>query len=144
MSAAFVSKTNPTPPRRVEARSNERQRDPRPSEPASRIIARSELVPDEVPPPSLVPDLREQVELDEAELTAYLSHLARGGDWIDVRVKDGPGAPSRIVERLPELHRLLLEKRLWGAQVMHLTAGVKVVDTLMVRATGILRVRTPV
>ncbi len=96
----------------------------------------------EVPPPSLFPDLREEVQLDERELTAYLSRLMREGDSVEVRVKHGPSSPSRTLSRLPELHRLLLEKQIWGAQVFHRTAGVPVIDTLMVRPTGILRIRT--
>lgn len=83
----------------------------------------------------------ERVEMSPSELTAYLSQLDKSAESLFLRVQDGPQSSTREVGRLPELHRLLLEKRVWGAQLKYVSDGRSVVDTLIVGQSTTLRIR---
>lgn len=82
-------------------------------------------------------------ELTEQEMTRYLSEVFGGATGISIRVKDSARAQLRPLERLPELHRLLLEKHIWGAQIRYCLQDSEWTDTLISTHSGarVVRVR---
>lgn len=82
-------------------------------------------------------------ELSERQVTQYLSEVFGGATNLSIRVKDAARAQLRPLERLPELHRLLLEKHIWGAQIRYSLRAAEWTDTLVVTHSGarVVRVR---
>ncbi len=82
-------------------------------------------------------------ELSEREVTRYLSEVFGGATNLSIRVKDSARSSLRPLERLPELHRLLLEKHVWGAQIRYSLRAAEWTDTLIVTHSGarVVRVR---
>ncbi len=89
------------------------------------------------------PPLVHEGELSEEEVTKYLSDVSRGGQRITVKVMDSARTQMRPLDKLAELHRLVLLKRVWGAQIQYLLKDAEWTDTLVVTQAGtrIVRVR---
>lgn len=82
-------------------------------------------------------------ELNEEEVTKYLSDVSGGAQRVTVRVKDSARAQMRALDKLAELHRLVLQKKVWGAQIRYEFEDAEWTDTLIVTQSGtrIVRVR---
>ncbi len=82
-------------------------------------------------------------ELTDREVTRYLSEVFGGATNLSIRVKDSARSSLRPLERLPALHRLLLEKHVWGAQIRYSLRAAEWTDTLIVTHSGarVVRVR---
>ena len=110
--------------------------------PTSEVIvkARTFVAGDVKPTPRLESPFQEG-ELTEQELTRYLSEVFGGATSLSIRVKDSARSQLRPLARLPELHRLLLEKHVWGAQIRYSLKDAEWTYTLIVTHSGAQVVR---
>jgi len=80
--------------------------------------------------------IAEHLCLTDEQLTSYLSDLFAGGARVSIRVKDSAQSSYRSVSRLAELHELMLNKHIWGAELAYDHQGVQWSDMLTIEPQG--------
>lgn len=88
----------------------------------------------------------QELDLDEEQLTSYLSDVFAVSKQVSIRVKDAPQSSYRGVTRLGELHVQALHKRISSAELVYDYLGNQCVDTLVIgpSSTHLTRKRVPV
>lgn len=80
-------------------------------------------------------------DLNETQVTQYLSDLVHSAQDLSIQVKDSARSDFRPMDRLGELHVLMLHKHIWSAQITYKHNAAQWVDTLIVGVDGIRIVR---
>jgi len=80
--------------------------------------------------------MADHLNLTDEQLTSYLSDLFAEGRRVSIRVKDSAQSSFRAVSRLAELHELMLNKHIWGAEVAYDHQGVQWADMLIIEPQG--------
>jgi hypothetical protein len=78
----------------------------------------------------------DHLSLNDEQLTSYLSDLFAEGTRVSIRVKDSAQSCYRAVSRLAELHELMLNKHIWGAELAYDHQGVQWADLLTIEPHG--------
>jgi len=87
-----------------------------------------------------LPELQEAI-LGPDDLTRFCAELSERASHLNLRFKDSVRGQFSSIESLAALNTLLIERRIWGAQIDYQVDGERWLDTLLVKAEGIQLVR---